>query len=118
MAYATKDGIAAAHDWEVCEYDVPEWGGVIRLRSLSALERLQLVKQFRDETAQNDNAFMFYATLITMSQVDEHGNQFWRLDNDTATLQSRNWNVLERVARKIMQINGMGNEEQDALEKN
>lgn len=41
-SYLGRDAILAANDLDYCDVDAPEWGGTVRVRSLSATQRDQL----------------------------------------------------------------------------
>lgn len=119
MGLVSKTGILAALDWDFDEFEVPKWG-TVRIRALTAGERLELVKQFGSGQLTNEDAFDFFTRLIAMSLVDENGKQLFDPTNvvDMQALQTRNWNRLQFVADKIMAFNGMEPDEVKELEKN
>ena len=119
MALVNKAGILSALDWDFDEFDVPKWG-TVRIRALTAGERLELVKQFGGGQLTNEDAFDFFTRLIAMSLVDDNGQQLFDPANvvDTQALQTRNWNRLQFVADKIMAFNGMASDAVKDLEKN
>lgn len=117
MALATKADILAAIDWDFDEFEVEKWGNV-RIRALSAGERLEIVKQFGEGKLTNENAFAFFAWLIAKSMVDEDGQLLFDPDKDIDLIQSRNWNRLQFVADRIMAFNGMTPDAAKELSKN
>jgi hypothetical protein len=112
MSLATKQGILTAQDWDSEEFEVPKWG-TLRIRALSAMERLNLVREFNAGQVSNEQAFGFFVRLIAMSVVDSEGRQMFDLNGDLEALQTRSWQRLQFVADRIMQFNGMtsGNED-------
>ena len=116
MAVGKKE-ILAAQDWDFEEFDVPTWGRV-RIRSLSARERLELVKQFGSDRLGNDQACEFFFRLIVLSLVYDQGAQVFDLNGDVEQLATRNWNRLSQVAERIMTFNGMNKASAGAIEKN
>jgi hypothetical protein len=119
MTLVGKQDILAAIDWDFDEFEVPKWG-TVRIRALTAGERLELVKQFGGGNLTNEDAFAFFTRLIAMSLVDAAGSQLFDAANadDVAALQTRNWSRLQFVADRIMAFNGMGGEAAKELEKN
>lgn len=116
---SNKAAILSAIDWDFEEFEVPKWG-TIRIRALSAAERLQLVRDFGNGDLDSEQAFAFFARLVGMSLVDEEGKQLFDPGNtaDMDDLLSRNWNRLQMVAERILLFNGMGSESAQELEKN
>ena len=49
MSYLTIAQIAAADDLQVQDVEVPEWGGTVKVKGMSAGERLQLAAIVQDE---------------------------------------------------------------------
>lgn len=115
MSLATKQTVLAVQDWDSEEFEVPFWG-TIRIRALSAMERIILVREFDAGKLKNEQAFGFFAKLIAMSIVNEDGTQMFDMSGDLELLQSRSWARLEEVADRIMQFNGMTKTED--VEKN
>jgi hypothetical protein len=117
MGLATKAEILSAQDWDYDEFDVEKWGRV-RIRALSAAERLAIVRQFGDDTISNEHAFVFFARLIASSMVDENGELLFDPDKDIEALQGRSWSKLQFMAERIMAFNGMTPEANKELSKN
>lgn len=117
MTIGNKDAVLSAIDWDFEEFDVPAWGRV-RIRSLSAKERLDLAKQYGANRLTNDDACDFFCRLIAISVVDDAGKQVFDLNGDVQALSTRNWNRLKFVAEKIMSFNGMNDEDSKTMEKN
>ena len=116
MSLATKQSILGVQDWDCEEFEVPKWG-TIRIRALSALERLNLVREFNQGPLANEKAFDFFVRLIALSIVDDSGAQVFDMNGDLEALQTRSWQRLQFVADRIMAFNGMGKTDEDT-EKN
>jgi hypothetical protein len=114
MSLATKQSILASQDWDSEEFEVPKWG-TLRIRALSAMERLNLVREFNNGQVTNEQAFGFFVRLIAMSVVDADGNQMFDMNGDLEALQTRSWQRLQFVADRIMQFNGMGSSSEDGV---
>ena len=117
MALATKQSIASSKDWEFTDIEVPKWG-TVRIRSLSAKERLNLVKQVEGRDLTNEEAMEFYAGLIALAMIDEDGSPVWTMPDDLEVLQNRDWPKLEMVGKKIMSFNGMDSASNEEIAKN
>lgn len=127
---ATKEAILNAQDWDFDVFPVQGWGD-LRIRSLSAEERLILAAQYAGQQLTNSDACDFYLMLIALSAVDdagkqlfevelksEHNKKWFEMGLDARKLIGRNWNRLKSVAEKIMAFNGMGESDTKELEKN
>lgn len=98
------DAILAASDIEFDYVDVPEWGGTVRVRSLTGAERDKIV---RSDMEQKGPAF--YARVIAASLVDDEGNNIG--DSTTAAaLVKKNAGALHRVWKACQRLSGMGEE--------
>lgn len=105
----TKDQIKQANDIVLSEYDVPEWGGSIFIRSLSGAQMADAQKAFKKASDQEKLTLM-----IIYCACDEQGNQLFSF-TDTPWLNAKNMNVLLRVVNECNRVNGFADEE---LEKN
>lgn len=96
----TASSILQAEDFVFDEVDCPEWGGTVRIRSLSGAQRVQLKKAIdagRDDIDE---------TLCVMSIVDEDGNRVLHRDQ-IGELSKKNTAVITRIAMKVLEISGM-----------
>jgi hypothetical protein len=114
----TRDKIFQANDWDFDEFAVPKWAGTLRIRALSAGERLRLAQEAGGEELDGEKAFRFFARIICLSVVDADGKPLFDLERDYEPLLSRDWGTLQMVAGRIMQFNGMASEDVKELEKN
>jgi hypothetical protein len=117
MSLATKQAILASQDWDSEEFEVQKWG-TVRIRALSALERLNLVREFNAGQVTNEKAFEFFVRLIAISVIDEAGRQVFDMNGDLEALQTRSWKRLQEVADRIMVFNGMNKAAAEDDEKN
>lgn len=106
---STKLEILDSHDWDTEEFEVEKWG-TVRIRSLTAKERLDLVRQFGSGNLSNDEAFGFYTRLLAMSLIDGDDKPLFTTDEDMQALQNKSWPRLQSVAEHIMEFNGMSGE--------
>lgn len=96
----TAEEILSSVDAQYCEIDCPEWGGAVRLRSLSAEEALHFA-----ETAKKDEK-NGAAMLVVMSAVDDQGKQLFTFENITA-IRRKSMRVINRLQTAALKLNGL-----------
>ena len=92
--------ILQAEDFVYDEVDCPEWGGAVRIRSLSGGQRVELRKAV--DSGRNDIDEM----LCVMAIVDEDGNRVLH-QNQMGALGKKNTAVITRIANRVLEISGM-----------
>ena len=102
--YLTANAILQAEDFVYDEVDCPEWGGIVRIRSLSGAQRITLKKAI---DAGNDN---IDEMLCVMAIVDGDGNRIFD-QKQIAELSKKNTKAISRVAIRVLEISGMRNPE-------
>lgn len=114
-----KDDILKAEDLAYQEVDVPEWGGSVRLRSLTGEER----DAFESEvySVDNNNRIVlkrdnYMAKLLAKCIVDDSGKRLFS-DKEVRELGAKNAGVLKRLFAAAQDLNGMSREVQDEIEK-
>ena len=111
----TRAAILAAPDTTYEDMEIPEWGGVIRVRSLTGTERdaydseSYLASQQKGGTALDQ----FRVRRVAKCIVDENGLRVFS-DADVAVLGEKNGSVIDRIDDVIVRLSGIG---QDAVDK-
>lgn len=100
MAYLNADSILHADDFVYADVECPEWGGTVRIRSLSGAQRVTLKKAI--DAGQDDIDEM----LCVMCIVDEDGNRILNR-SQIGELSKKNTKAITRVAIKALEISGM-----------
>lgn len=100
MALLSRDSILAATDRRYAEVSVPEWGGTVRIASLTAEQALQYRE--KQEGSGNDHVWWILAASI----VDEEGKQVFTPD-DVPALKQRNPLAVLRIAKEAMKLNAL-----------
>jgi hypothetical protein len=97
----TREQILKADDLRHVDVDVPEWGGVLRLRTITAKDR----QKFH---AGNQKGVMvdFQERFIVACAVDEKGDNLFTED-DLKALSGKSSNALNRVFEAAVELNGM-----------
>lgn len=111
-----KDRIAAADDLTSEPMDIPEWGVTVDIKAMTGQARADLLSSFAGEDGKVDYA-RTYPDLVIVGTFDpETGDPVFGPD-DTEMLLTKSAVVLERVAQKVMQVNGLGEKAVDEAGK-
>jgi hypothetical protein len=92
--------ILGAEDLVPVEVDVPEWGGTIRIRPLSAAEALTFIESLKKR--QEEGAMR----ILIASAIDAAGKQLFT-EADVHRLKAKSLRALMRVQNAAMQLNGL-----------
>lgn len=116
-----KQDILQARDVIKEMLEVPEWGGAIYVRSISAAERGLIEEgaaKFKESKGKNDTfARTFTVKMVSMSVCDENGQRLFE-DKDIALLQQKNAAVISRIAEVAQRLSGFSKQDLEELEKN
>lgn len=111
MALLNRDAIFAVDDHKTEDVHVPEWGGTVRVKSLTGKERDQFEASLVDKkTGQASKFANARARLVVMTVVDEHGNRMFSLD-DIGQLGGKSAAALTRVFDAARKLSGMTDED-------
>ena len=115
----TRDQILQADDLTREQVDVPEWGGFVYVRELTASEKDDLdaenyVLKGR-ETVINRRAFK--ARLLARTICDDKGKALFTL-KDLQTLGAKSQKAMDRLAAVALRLSGMTAEAQEELSGN
>lgn len=119
MGLLTKEQIWAAHDLRTVDVSVPEWGGEVRVKTLTGSER----DQYEAESVKTNkgrrevNMSNMRARLIAMCAVDDQG-QLLFTRADVMKLGQKSAAALERVFEAAAKLNGMTDEDMEELAGN
>jgi hypothetical protein len=108
----TREAILSSQDLMTEPVEVPEWGGIVHVRALSAGESLAL----QDAVAQKsglDPVVEFVAAVL----VDEAGQRLFTAD-DIGTLKGKGFKALMRVFDAATKLNAFTQADTEELEKN
>lgn len=117
--YLSRDDVFAADDRVTEEVEVPEWGGWLRVRSLSgaerdALEQSMVVQRGNERTM---NLLAFRQKLVSRTVIDDLGKRLFS-DADIAELGKKSSAALDKVAGVALRVSKMSQEDVDELTKN
>lgn len=112
----SKAEILGVDDRPVTVVSVPEWGGEIRLRCISALDRDRWLRRMYDDKGNLKNPEKsFQASFLALCIVDDTGARVFE-DDDIDALAGKNAMVLDRLFREAYRLNGLSGLEE--IEKN
>lgn len=100
----SAEDIFAANDTEIATVDVPEWGGAVRVRTMTALE----ADEFGD-TEKKDAL----VRLVEICAIDADGGRLFQKEH-LEKLRGKNWNVILRIHQAAAKLNGLTTEGQAA----
>lgn len=115
----TREQILGANDLVFEDVEVPEWGGMVRVRCLTAAERDAFEAAIMRQTASGVQVEMtnLRAKLCAMTIVDEAGNRLFS-DEDAKLLGQKSAAALQRVFDVAMRLSRFTQTEIDALAQN
>ena len=106
--FLDKAAIFAAQDQKIEEIEVPEWGGWLRVKSITAVERDVFEGEITRTNGKNRsiNARNVRAKLVAATVVDEAGKNLFSL-SDVEMLGQKSAKAMDRVFGKASELAGM-----------
>ncbi len=111
-----KLAILAALDIKTEDVPVPEWGGIVRVKTLTGTER-DAFESGLVGTDNKRNLENLRARLLSLAIVDENGSRVFS-ESDAALLGSKSAAALDRLFDVAQRLNGIGATAEAAIEKN
>lgn len=109
----TREAILAAQDLKSEDVDVPEWGGSIRIRTMTGAERDKLLTGLTGADGKFQ-AHGYRTRLLACCIVDEGGHPLFSADE----LSGKNPLVTDRLFTIADRLNSIGEEAVEAAGKN
>jgi hypothetical protein len=116
VALLNRDQILDYDDLKTVDVEVPEWGGSVRLRMLTAKER-DAFEASTVETRGNkmkQNLANIRARLVALCIVDEDGKRVFD-SGDVSRLGEKSAAALQRLFMKCNELNGLSDEDVEEL---
>lgn len=119
MSFLSKEQILAANDTTFETVEVPEWGGSVKVKSMTGIERDKFEESVFEQKGKDTkmNLKNFRAKLCALTMVDEAGNRLFGEDEIPA-LGKKSAKALDRVFTIAQSLNGIGQKEVEELTKN
>lgn len=115
----TREQIDSLNDVQFEEVEVPEWGGRVRLRSITAKQRDAFEQSMivGEGVKRRANLLNARAKLVALCLVDENGTRLYP-DDKAYLLGERNAAGMDRVFSVCQRLSGLSQGDVDALAKN
>ncbi len=115
MALLSKKDILTADDLPFEDVKVPEWGGTVRVRTMTGTER----DAFEGETytGKGANTVNMRARICARCIIGDDGQRLFE-DRDMAELGAKSAASLDRVFAVAQRLNGFSDADVEVLEKN
>jgi hypothetical protein len=119
MAFLSRDAILEADDTRFETVACPEWGGDVRLRSISGAKRDQYEQSLIEErgNSRKMNLRNARAKLIVLTACDENGRPLFTSE-DLRALGNKNAAPLDRLFDAARRLTGMSDEDVEKLTEN
>lgn len=101
----TKDQIINACDRKIVSLMIEEWDGVIRIRELSAKQRIEYENMIMRDESDNDYSKSILR-LISFSVVNDNDEPYFS-EEDVSILLEKSYKVILRIFNEICVLNGM-----------
>ena len=124
MTLLNVDDIVASQDKEYEDVDVPEWGGTVRIATMSGedRDRWELSMMQADDSSERGFKLNFDAysrvRLVAMCLVDDNFNRIFVTKEQIERLSQKSGKVMDLLYDVAQRVNGITDEDIDDLEKN
>jgi hypothetical protein len=115
--FLTKELIKNANDVKMELVDVPEWGGKMYIKSLSAIEREELRKEIGEGTDKEMDIIKVQMKLLSLTIVGEDKVKLFT-EEDVEWLKGKSAVVLDRLFLVSQKMAGLGVEATEEIAKN
>ena len=115
----SKDDILNCDDLKLKEVDIPQWSGSIFIKPMSGTGRDAFETQF--VAARNKGLAApkhIRSMLAVLTVCDSKGNLLFNSDKDVAKLGNKSGAALDLIFAEAQKINGLSDDDVDALAKN
>lgn len=114
--FLTKEQILSADDRKTDIVDVPEWGGLVKIRAMTGAERDRFEQDSIEGRGKDTkmNLRNIRARLVSLSIVDENNNRLFTR-NDIEALGQKSAAALDRVFGAAQKLSGLADSDVEAL---
>lgn len=113
MPMLDKASILAAKDFRFEDVEVPEWGGTVRLRGLSASER----DSFENEATKTGELINIRSKFIATTLIDEKGNSLFTA-KEAVKLGEKDAKVINNLFEIVRKLSGMADDDLEVAQGN
>lgn len=114
--YLTAADIFAAPDIETEDVEVPQWGGIVRVKGMTAAERDRFEESIYEQRGKNMelNRQNFRAKLVALSAVDENGKLLFS-QRDIERLGTKSAAAMDLLFAAAQRVSGISASDEDEL---
>lgn len=112
-----RDAILTASDLPTEKVSVPEWGGTVLIRTMTAEERDRFEVTTFEEKQDKTKKVNVRARLASLVIVDANGNRLFS-ELDALLLAKKSGKAMDRVFEAASRLNGLSKDDIADLEKN
>jgi hypothetical protein len=118
MSFLTKEQILNADDLKFVELEVPEWGGTVRIKTLTAGERDRLESiMFPGGDTSKVNTKNVRALVASLAIVDDKGERLFS-EKEIGELAKKSAKAMDRVFTAAQELNGITKKDIEDMEGN
>jgi len=114
----TKGQISAADDRKIVELEIPEWGGSIRIREMSAADRIALAILVGGEEVPKNAVLGLMTEIAARSIVDEKGDAMYTKEEADELFSAKSYAPLERIVGEARKLSVLSSEAVEEERKN
>jgi hypothetical protein len=114
-----KENIISAYDSRIEPVDVPEWGGMVYVKTMTGTERDLFDRMVLEGRGSDKNANIrnFRAKICVCCLCDSEGTRLFT-DGEIEALGKKSSIVLDRISEVASKMNALGRADIEELEKN
>ncbi len=116
--FLTRDAILAVDDLPIKEVKVPEWGGSVFVRSLTAADRDKYESSIVMADSEEKKYENIRARFLALVMVDQKGEVMFKEEGDVLLLGKKSAAALDRVWGVAQHLNKINKADIDQLSKN
>jgi len=119
MGLLNKDQILKADDLKSEIVEVPEWGGEVKVRTMTGIERDTFEESIFDSKGKDTkmNFKNLRAKLVVLTIIGDNGERLF-IEADVEALGKKSAKALDRIFGVAQRLNGIGQKEVEELTKN
>ena len=119
MALLSKDNILKAEDLDFEEIEIKEWGGSVRVGSMTGTDRDAYEASIYDVKGKNAQLIRenFRAKLIARTLIDENGNRLFT-EKEVNLIGKKDSKTLDKIFKVAQKLNGLSPTDEDEFVKN
>lgn len=116
----TKDQMLAASDIGTSTCTVPEWGGDVLLKDLSALQREEVEVRYakHEKTGTGESLKGLKVLVAAYTLIGDDGQRLFVKPDEVEKLGEKSGKAIDRIFMHVMKHNGMTKEAASDLAKN